>query len=550
LHGRVGAALERLYATQLEEYYEPLAYHYSRSDHQEKALEYLVKTGHKAAHRYANQEALNAFQQALERVQMGTEYERLLEQCAKLLLGLFRGKEAARDYERLLTSARQRGNRTQELELLLGLASASYIISIDEPDFAAQSLELYKQAYRLARELDDKVGMVRSLVPTHNFLDFWPAYRDEALANTEEALALSREIDDEELIIDSLTTLNRCQRRIFGPTAEIEEQAEALLKRVESRHDLLRLKELYFWLMQLHHARGNFARCVECCDAGIRLAAEIGSLPVMYPTQKAFALLYLGRYDAAWAALQREIADEAHPVGSMVKDLCTGMYFLDLMAYERASTTLERAIDQTRHLQRWSFGRRAQLLLAKSLIRAGQLELAHLRSMIQDLTSMSAGLPLGGSDLMDIMAEEVVAELLLSEGTLDEALRHVETATSQAEQSGFRPAAVSALEVQLRILLRLNRQADAVALADEALRAAEEMHYLPMVWRLSAAKAQALISLGNTAEAAQASQVAAAVIRQLAETIPDADLKHGFLSNPLVASIMAAAHERTRSEKE
>src|SRR4029453_942332 len=94
-----------------------------------------------------------------------------------------------RDYERLLTSTRQHGNRAQELESLLGLASASYIISIDEPDFAAQSLELYKQAYRLARALDDKVGMVRSLVPRHNFLDYWPAYRDEVLANTEEALA-------------------------------------------------------------------------------------------------------------------------------------------------------------------------------------------------------------------------------------------------------------------------------------------------------------------------------------------------------------------------
>jgi tetratricopeptide (TPR) repeat protein len=235
----------------------------------------------------------------------------------------------------------------------------------------------------------------------------------------------------------------------------------------------------------------------------------------------------------------------------MVKDLCTGMYFLELMAYERASATLERAIDQTRRLQRWSFGRPAQFLLAKSLLRAGQLEPAHRRSRIQDLTSMSTSLPLGSvMNIIDIMTEEVVAELLLSEGTLDEALRQAEIAASQADQRGFRPAAVSAREVQVRILLCLNRPADAVALADEALRAAEEMHYVPMVWRLSAAKAQALTRLGHTAEAAAASQAAAAVIRQLAETIPEAALTHGFLSNPLVSSIMAAAHERTRSEKE
>ena len=152
----------------------------------------------------------------------------------------------------MLTSARQRGNRTQELESLLGLASASFIISIDEPDFAAQSLDLYKQAYSLARALDDKIGMARSLGPTHHFLDYWPAYRDEALAKTEEALALSREIGDEELIIDSMMALYRCRRRILGTTAELEELAEELLKQVESRHDLLRLKEHYFYLMQLH----------------------------------------------------------------------------------------------------------------------------------------------------------------------------------------------------------------------------------------------------------------------------------------------------------
>ena len=465
-----------------------------------------------------------------------------MRHTALRLVSRQRGSQRLRTFAHERTATRQPRTRTG---VAPGLASASYIISIDEPDFAAQSLELYKQAYSLARELDDKVGMVRSLVPTHHFLDYWPAYRDEALANAEEALALSREIGDEELIIDSLTALYRCQRRIFGATAELEEQAEELLKRVEARHDLLRLKEHYFYLMQLHHQRGNFARCIECCDAGIRLAAEIGSLPVMYPTEKAFAFLYLGRYDAAWASLQHEIADEAHPVGSMVKDLCTGKYFLELMAYERASATLERAIDQTRRLRRWLFGRRAQLLLAKSHS-SRTTRAAHLRSMIQDLTSMSASLPLGG--LRDIMAEEVVAELL-SEGTLDEALRQAETAATQAAQSGFRPAAVSALEVQVRILLRLNRPADAAALADEALRAAEEMHYLPMVWRLSAAKAQALTRLGNTAEAAQASQAAAAVIRQLAETIPDAALKHSFLSNSLVSSIMAAAHER-HSEKE
>src|SRR5439155_26668615 len=73
VHRRVGETLERLYPAQVEEYYAQLAYQYSRSHHQQKALDYLVKTGHKAAQRYANREALDALQQALQPLQMGEE---------------------------------------------------------------------------------------------------------------------------------------------------------------------------------------------------------------------------------------------------------------------------------------------------------------------------------------------------------------------------------------------------------------------------------------------------------------------------------------------
>ena len=170
------------------------------------------------------------------------------------------------------------------------------------------------------------------------------------------------------------------------------------------------------------------------------------------------------------------------------------------MAYERASATLEQAIDQTRRLQRWLFGRRGPAPTGKisptsRTTQTGAPKEYYPRPDERERESAVSG-PQG------YYGRRGRGGTVLSEGTLDEALRQAETAASQAEQMGFRPAAVSALEVQVRILLRLNRPADAVALADEALRAAEEMHYLPMVWRLSAAQAQALTRLGNTAEAA------------------------------------------------
>jgi adenylate cyclase len=64
LHQRVGEAIEGLYAASLEEQYEPLAYHYERSNSDEKAVEYLLKAGEKARRAYLKEEALGYVQRA------------------------------------------------------------------------------------------------------------------------------------------------------------------------------------------------------------------------------------------------------------------------------------------------------------------------------------------------------------------------------------------------------------------------------------------------------------------------------------------------------
>src|SRR5262249_52133074 len=105
-HERVGEAIDALYQEQLEEYYELLAFHYSRSDNRAKAIDYLVKAGEKAAARYANQEALHYYEKALTLAEGSDVYYSTLASRAGVLLDLFRGEEAASDYERLVLAAR------------------------------------------------------------------------------------------------------------------------------------------------------------------------------------------------------------------------------------------------------------------------------------------------------------------------------------------------------------------------------------------------------------------------------------------------------------
>ncbi len=65
-HHLVAVGIERLYHERLEEYYEELAHHYSKSDDAEKAVEYLLRAGQKARMSYDNNTAASCLQKALE----------------------------------------------------------------------------------------------------------------------------------------------------------------------------------------------------------------------------------------------------------------------------------------------------------------------------------------------------------------------------------------------------------------------------------------------------------------------------------------------------
>ena len=65
LHGLAGLAIEELYADRLGENCEVLAYHFSRAEHWEKALEYLLKSAIKAVKAFGLRDALRLYDEAL-----------------------------------------------------------------------------------------------------------------------------------------------------------------------------------------------------------------------------------------------------------------------------------------------------------------------------------------------------------------------------------------------------------------------------------------------------------------------------------------------------
>jgi class 3 adenylate cyclase/tetratricopeptide (TPR) repeat protein len=92
LHAAAGAALERLYAGRLEEAYDRLAYHWSRTTNASQALRYLRALARRAARSFAHAEALATLQAAFAHVERlpADEQERWRAELAVLqALSLF-----------------------------------------------------------------------------------------------------------------------------------------------------------------------------------------------------------------------------------------------------------------------------------------------------------------------------------------------------------------------------------------------------------------------------------------------------------------------------
>jgi class 3 adenylate cyclase/tetratricopeptide (TPR) repeat protein len=79
LHGAIGHALEHLYTGRTEEVAELLALHFGHSDDAEKAVDYAILAAEKVQRRWANNEALAYFNEALRRLDVlpDTEANRL-----------------------------------------------------------------------------------------------------------------------------------------------------------------------------------------------------------------------------------------------------------------------------------------------------------------------------------------------------------------------------------------------------------------------------------------------------------------------------------------
>ena len=340
LHGAIGRAVEDLYADRLDEHAPILAYHYARSEHQEKAIEYALRAGDQAARLYANAEATTYYEQALamsRALPPAPEAQRCeIDAALKLAaVGMTRQhiERDQRNVERARALAEQLQDQSRLAEALYWLGRLQYVLG--DP---AKAIEYAGRSLEIA----DRLGDERLAAPPVNLMarGYWrsdpPKARrmiersleqmarlghkgeeatalgfaamlfatagefDRALAYADRGLALAQEIQNplaEAAAYMYRGTLHDQRGEYVRAIADYERARRV----AEGAGDLFRIYIVKFWESRAHTRAGDANRARTLAEEAFALAERIGTRFVLAHGKVSFAesLLALGELDEA-----------------------------------------------------------------------------------------------------------------------------------------------------------------------------------------------------------------------------------------------------------
>jgi len=230
LHGVVGCALEKAYAKKIDEHLGELALHFLEGGDKDKALDYFLKAGDRAAKIYANSEAASHFQSALvlleEKEGELREKGRVLEKLGdiKRLVGEYGA--SMKYWNNALLLWKQLDEKGTTARLHRKMANVSWLSMGDTKkakehhEAAFKILETEPESVELASLYEDMTGMV-AMGATGDMA--------EALSWGEKAVELAKKLNAHEVMAHSYMWLGEISSWL-GERKKAQECFEKALK--------------------------------------------------------------------------------------------------------------------------------------------------------------------------------------------------------------------------------------------------------------------------------------------------------------------------------
>ncbi len=521
LHGQIAGAIEHIYAGSLDAHLEELAYHYYEAGMWPKALVYAQRAGEKAQALYAPRAALEHFTRAIDATRRlsgspSSELYRMRGQAFDTL-GDFEG--ARDDYEAALHAARAAQHSRAEWQALLDLgllwASRDY----------TRTGDFCQQALALAREMGDPSTLGYSLNRVGNWY-LNTGQPSEALKYHQEALEIFKALNDRHGTAATLDLMALSTSQCGDMTQAVTyyEEAIAILRELDDRQALASsLANLAEVLLSVEHGQ-----------EAVQLAREIG-----WRSGEAYALgtlvtplRFRGRYGQAMTALTRglEISEEIEHrqwmAGAHIK---LGSIYLDLLAPVEAQGQFEQGLALANEIDSTHFVLIATGRLASACILQGKLEQAEalLDEAVQpNVLEQSAPVRYYvGTAQVELAFAQHKPELALQ--LIDDEMKLFGgTEPSIAFVAGHY---VQQLYLRGKALTALGQYDEAEAELQAAQRIARVQDALPLLWHMHQSLGNLYRATSRPKQAEEEFSAARALVKQLADNIPDKALRHHFL---------------------
>jgi class 3 adenylate cyclase/tetratricopeptide (TPR) repeat protein len=239
IHGIIGEAIQELYADRLDEQAAILAYHYARSNRRERAVDFILRAGDRAARLSANAEATTFYEEAL-----------------RILADL------------------PASTRRDELHVDATIKLAS--VATTRPHFE-RDLKNLDAADAIARRLGDQRRTAQVLywiARTH----YVRGNLNDAIQFAEQSLALGDALGDDDLVVWPVNLTGRIYT-VLGDYVKATSMLQRCVPLFERMGNLNELATASGILGVVLAATGEFPEALKFGDQGLRIAQEIQNLP-------------------------------------------------------------------------------------------------------------------------------------------------------------------------------------------------------------------------------------------------------------------------------
>jgi len=386
LHNVVGCALEKVYAKKIDEHFGELALHFLESGDKERALDYFLKAGEKAAKVYANSEAVSYLQSALSLLE---QKEGELPEKGRVLESLGDTKKLIGEYEDCMkywNEALLLWTKLQEKGKTATLHRKMANVLWDKMGDAEKAKEHHDACSRILETEPESVENAR-LYHDMAYMHWRNGDLVKALASAEKALILAEKLNALEVVADACLDLavllffsgnfKKCREyanralktaldndyfeiavlaynRVAGflPLEEYEKRLEYLekgLSLAEKVGDITRQSWFFGDLAYAYVLMGELDKAITLGEKALALDKKVGSIAYIPWNLHTLGLAYqvLGEwskseqyYDEA-AVISRKLTDFL-PIAR--SHLHHGLLYFDKGEYTRARESLEEAV--------------------------------------------------------------------------------------------------------------------------------------------------------------------------------------------------------------